>query len=168
MERSTGELVERITRLEHQQGELRRANRRLRLMTSTLMLFAGALVLMAQTSPVPSRSIEVQQFVLRGSDGKVRGAMGIADNGTVGINLTDLNGQSRITVDLAADGSPGFDLYDQNGKMRATLALGPTGTPGLGFYDPTGKLSTSLDVPAHETPGLAFYHKDGKPAWGVP
>ena len=168
MERSTGELIERITRLEHQQHEFRRANRRLRLMTGALTLCTGALVLMGQVSPVPGRSVEAQQFVLRGSDGKVRGAMGIADDGTVGINLNDLKGQSRITVDLAADGSPGLDLYDQNGKMRATLALGPAGTPGLGFYDPTGKLRTSLDVPAHETPGLAFYHRNGKPAWGVP
>ena len=107
MKQSGGELIERITQLEHQQGELRRANRRLRLMTAALMLFTGAVVLMGQTSTLPGRSVEAQQFVLRGSDGKVRGAMGIADDGTVGINLNDLKGQSRITVDLAADGSPG-------------------------------------------------------------
>jgi hypothetical protein len=168
MEQSAGELIERITRLEHQQDDLRRANRRLRLVASALMLFTGAIVLMGQTAPVPSRSLEAEQFVLRSSDGKVRGAIGIGDDGAVGINLNDVKGQSRITLDLAADGSPGLDLYDQNGKLRATLALGPAGTPGLGLYDPSGKLRTSLDVPAHETPGLAFYHPNGRPAWGVP
>jgi hypothetical protein len=162
------ELLERITELENQQGELRRANRQWRLMTVALMLFTGAVLLMGQSANLPSRSVEAQQFVLRGSDGRIRGTMGIGDDGSVGINLNDVRGQSRITLDLAANGSPGLDFYDQDGKMRATLALGPAGTPGLGLYDPSGKLRTSLDVPARETPGLAFYHRDGKPAWGVP
>jgi hypothetical protein len=168
MEEAAAKLIERITRLEHQQAELRRANRWLRLVTGGVMLFTGVIVLTGQTSRVPSQTVEAEQFVLRGSDGKVRGAMGIADDGAVGINLNDAKGQTRITVDLAADGSPGLDLYDPSGKMRATLALGPAGTPGLGLYDPSGKLRTSLDVPAPETPGLAFYHRDGKPAWGAP
>jgi hypothetical protein len=168
MEQRTVELIERITRLERQQEELRSANRRLRLGTSALMLFAGALVLMGQTTPVSTRSVEAQQFVLRDSDGRVRGAMGIGDDGAVGINLSDTRGQSRVTMDLAADGSPGVDLYDQDGRMRVTMALAKDGTPGLGLYDPNGKLRTSLDVPAPQTPGLAFYHRDGRPAWGAP
>jgi hypothetical protein len=168
MEERTDKLIERISRLEHHQAELRSANRRLRLVTDALMLFIGAIIFMGQTASVPSRTVEAEQFVLRGSDGRVRGVMGISDDGAVGINLNDIKGQSRITLDLAADGAPGLDLYDPNGKMRATLALGAAGTPGLGLYDASGKLRTSLDVPAHETPGLAFYHRDGKPAWGAP
>jgi hypothetical protein len=168
MENPACELIERITRLEHQQDSLQRTNRRLRITTAALMLFIGAAFLMGQTSAVPGRSIEAQQFVLRGADGTIRAVMGIGDDGSVGMNLNDVKGQSRITLDLAADGSPGLDFYDQSGKLRATLALGPAGTPGLGLYDPSGRLRTSLDVPAHETPGLAFYHRDGKPAWGVP
>src|SRR6516164_7055978 len=77
MEQRGSELIEGIKVLERQQAKLRRANRGLRLMTSALILFAGALVLMSQTTPPPSQSVEAEQFVLRGSDGKVRGAMGI-------------------------------------------------------------------------------------------
>ena len=167
MEQATGELIERITRLEHQQAELRSANRRLRLVTGALMLLAGAGFLMGQTS-THNQSVEAEHFVIRDSDGTVRGAMGISDRATAGINLNDAKGRTRITMDLAADGSPGVDLYDQSGKLRATLALGPEGTPGFGLYDPSGKLRTSLDIPAARTPGLAFYHPDGKPAWGAP
>jgi hypothetical protein len=166
MEHTVGELIERLARLEHREAALRRANGRLQTLTGAFLLLFGVVVLMGQTAPV--RSLEADQFLLRGSDGKVRGAMGIGDNGTVGIQLNDAKGQTRITMDLAADGSPGLDFYDQTGKLRATFALGPAGTPGLGLYDPSGKLRTSLDVPAHETPGLAFYHRDGKPAWGAP
>jgi len=49
---------------------------------------------MSQTMPAPSQSVEAEQFLLRGSDGKVRGAMGIGGNGTVGINLSDAKGQT--------------------------------------------------------------------------
>jgi hypothetical protein len=62
MENPAGELIERITRLEHQQDSLNRANRRLRLTTAALMLFIGAAFLMGQTSAVPSRSIEAESF----------------------------------------------------------------------------------------------------------
>jgi hypothetical protein len=168
MEQRADELLDRLTRLEQQQAELKSANQRLRLAASALILLTGALFVMGQTVSGPSHSLEATQFVLRSTDGRIRGAMGIGDDGAVGINLNDVKGRSRITLDLAADGSPGLDFYDQNGKLRATLALGPEGTPGLGLYDPSGRLRTSLDIPAHETPGLAFYHRDGRPAWGVP
>jgi hypothetical protein len=168
MEQSSEELIERLKCLERRQAELQRTNRRLGSVTGAMLLMTGALVLMGQTGTRQPQSLEAEQFVLRGSDGKVRGTMGIAPDGAVGLNLNDVKGQTRITLDLAADGSPGLDFYDRRSKLRATFALGPTGTPGLGLYDDSGKLRTSLDVPAVNTPGLAFYHEGGKPAWGAP
>jgi len=168
MEQSSAELIERLNFLEHRQAELRRTNRRLGSLAGALLLLSGALLVMAQTGTRQPQSLEAEQFVLRGSDGKVRGTMGITPDGAVGFSLADVRGQTRITLDVAAHGSPGLDFYDSQGKLRATFALGPNGTPGLGLYDVSGKLRTSLDVPAPNTPGLAFYHEDGKPAWGVP
>ena len=158
----------RLKRLERKQADLQRTNRRLRSFTGALLLVSGALALMGQTGTRLPQSLEAEQFVLRGSDGKVRGTMGITPDGAVGFSLADVKGQTRITLDVAAAGTPGLDFYDPQGKLRATFALGPNGTPGLGLYDASGKLRTSLDVPAPNTPGLAFYHEDGKPAWGVP
>jgi hypothetical protein len=168
MEQSSVELIERLKCLEHKQADLQRTIRRLGSFTGALLLMTGALVLMGQIGTRQAQSLEAEQFVLRASDGKVRGAMGITPDGAVGLSLADLKGQTRITLDLAASGSPGLDFYDAQGKLRATFALGPTGTPGLGLYDAGGKLRTSLDVPAVSTPGLAFYHESGKPAWGAP
>jgi hypothetical protein len=168
MEQSSGELIERLKYLERKQADLQRTNRRLGSAMGALLLLTGALVLMGQTGTTQPKTLEAEQFVLRGSDGKVRGAMGIAPDGAVGLNLVDVKGQTRMTLDVAADGSPGLDFYDPQGKLRATFALGPTGTPGLGLYDPSGKLRTSLDVPAANIPGLAFYEQGGKPAWGAP
>jgi len=124
---------------------------------------------MAQMPGSPqNRSLEAQQFVLGDSQGSVRGAMGIGENGAVGINLNDAKSATRISIDLSSAGSPGVDLYHQSGSERATMALGPEGTPGFGLYDANGRLRTSLDVSAAQTPGLTFYHQEGKPAWGAP
>jgi len=168
MEQSSSELIERLECLERKQADLQRTNRRLGSVTGALLLMTGALVLMGQTGTRQAQSLEAQQFVLLGSDGKMRGAIGITPDGAVGLNLDDVNGQTRVTLDVAPNGSPGLDFYDPQGKLRATFALGPTGTPGLGLYDANGKLRSSLDVPAANTPGLAFYQENGKPAWGAP
>ena len=168
MEQSSGELIERVKFLERRQAELQRTNRKLGSLTGALLLVSSALLVMAQTGTRQPQSLEAEQFILRGSDGKVRGTMGITPDGAVGFSLADVRGKTRITLDVEAHGSPGLDFYDSQGKLRATFALGPTGTPGLGLYDASGKLRTSLDVPAPNTPGLAFYHEDGKPALGVP
>jgi hypothetical protein len=168
MEQSTGELIKRLTRLESQQAKLQRSNKHLRMMTGAMMLLCGALITMGQTSSVVPDTVEAQQFLLRDSSGKLRGAMGVLSDGAVGLNFSDPSGRTRLTLDLAANGTPGLDLYDQDGKVRATMALGDAGQPGLGLFGRNGNLRTSLDVPAAKTPGLAFYKDDGKPAWGVP
>jgi hypothetical protein len=168
MESTTGDLIERLTRLEQGQAELQRSNRRLRIAIGVVALTASALVTMAQTSNTIGQSVDAQQFVLHDSNGKIRGGMGVMSDGSVGFDLEDSSGRPRLTADLTAGGFPGIDLYDQDGRLRATFALGPKGTPGFGLYDANGKLRTSLDVPAAKTPGLAFYHTDGKPSWGVP
>ncbi|MGA9720826.1 MAG: hypothetical protein WBQ86_00095 [Candidatus Binatus sp.] len=168
MEQSTGELIGRLSRLEVQQAKLQRSNKHLRMMTGALMLLCGALFTMAETSAVVPDTMEAQQFLLRDSTGKLRGAIGVTSDGAVGFNLEDSSGRTRMTLDLAADGSPGLDFFDQDGKMRETVALGPAGDPGLGLYGEKGHLRTALDIPQAKTPGLAFYDHDGKPSWGAP
>jgi hypothetical protein len=103
MEQSSGELMERLKRLEHKQADLQRTNRRLGSVTGMLLLVSGAMALMGQTGTKQPQSLEAEQFVLRGNDGKVRGAMGITSDGAVGLNLADVKGQTRITLDVAAD-----------------------------------------------------------------
>ena len=168
MDQSTGELIERLSRLESQQAKLQRSNKHLRIMTGAMMLLCGALFTMAETSSVVPDTLEAQQFLLRDSSGKLRGSMGVLSDGAVGINLEDTSGRTRVAVDLASNGTPGMDFFDSNGKMRATIAIGPTGEPGVGLYGPDGHLRTALDTPKKDTPGLSFYHDNGKPAWGAP
>ena len=168
MDLPTTHLLERLARLELQQEKLQRSNRRLRMATGAVLLFSSAMVLMAQATPQIVDSVDARQFVLHDSSGRVRAALGMAEDGSVGLDLVDAKDRSRVTLDLASDGTPGLDFFDENGKMRATLAMGPEGNAGVGLYGPNGHLRTSLDVPASKTPGLAFYNQEGKPSWGVP
>jgi hypothetical protein len=168
MAQSTGELIERLLRLELQQAKLQRSNKRLRMLMGGLVLLCGALFTMAETSSTVPDTLEAQQFLLRDSSGKLRAAMGVTSDGAVGINLDDPTGHTRLTVDLDASGDPGVDLYDETGLRRATIALGSTGEPGIGLYGPNGHLRTSLDVPKKDTPGISFYRDNGRPAWGAP
>jgi hypothetical protein len=168
MEQATSELSERLSRLEHQQAQLLRTNQRWRMISGALLLLCGAIVTMAQSTSGVADSLDARQFVLHDSTGKVRGALGITDDGSVGLNLVDSKDRTRISLDVASNGTPGLDFYDQDGKLRGLFAVGPDGTPGVGLYGSDGHLRTSLDVPAGKSPGLAFYHDDGKPAWGAP
>ena len=154
MDQSTGELLKRLSRLESQQAKLQRSNNHLRVVIGAVVLLCGGLLTMAATSSAVPETVEAQQFLLRDSSGKLRGAMGVLSDGAVGLNLSDPNGRTRVTVDLASNGTPGLDLYDQDGKIRATMALGDAGDPGLGLYGPDGHLRTSLDVPKQGNSGL--------------
>jgi len=110
-EQSSAALIEHLKRLERKQADLQRTNRRLGSVTGALLLMTGALVLMGQTGTRRSQILEAEQFVLVGSDGTVRGAMGITPDGAVGLNLTDVKGQTRITLDVEPDGSPGLSSH---------------------------------------------------------
>ncbi len=162
-------LRQRLAILEQAHCRLAAANRRIKLVGTTLIIGFAAIVVMGQTMPSrPAKTVEAESFIIRDASGKIRGGVGIADDGSVGMNLNDAKGNTRITLDVAANDTPGLDLYDASGRVRTTLAVGPKGTPGLGFYDETGKLRASLDIPAATTPGLGFYDAKGKGTFGLP
>jgi hypothetical protein len=163
-------LEQRLATLERDYQRLATGHRRMKLAGGIVLCALLAVVVMGQAIvPYEPKTIEAHSFVLRDMSGKVRGALGIADDGSVGINLDDSQGRIRATLDIASvNDTPGLDLYDDQGQVRATLALDTYGTPGLGFYDGNGKLRTSLDIPAMSTPGLGFYNAKGKGVFGLP
>jgi hypothetical protein len=162
-------LTRRMAVLERDHRRLTKAHRRMKLGGAVIIAGLAILGMMGQAVVPQTKIVEAQGFVVRDLSGVVRAAIGIADDGSVGLNLNDRQGTIRATMDIAAvNGTPGVDLYDKNGHIRATLALDTYGTPGLGFYDSAGKLRMSLDIPAKTTPGLGFYDKTGKGAFGLP
>ncbi len=162
-------LVRRLATLEQAHRRLAAANRRMKLVGATLVIgFAAVAAMGPAMASRPAKAVDAESFVVHDASGKIRGAVGMADDGSVGINLNDSKGNTRITVDVGGNDTPGVDLYDASGHVRVTLALGPNGTPGLGFYDEAGKLRASFDIPASTTPGLGFYDANGKGTFGLP
>src|SRR5258705_7323946 len=98
MEQSSAKLIERLEYLERRQAELRRTNRRLGSVMGAMLLLTGALILMGQTATTQPQSLQAEEFVLRGRDGKVRGAMGITPDGAVGLNLADIKRHTRSNL----------------------------------------------------------------------
>jgi hypothetical protein len=163
------QLARRLAALERAHDRLTAAHRRVkRIGGASILTLVGLVIMGVSSTPQQPKTIEARSIVIRDSKGVVRGALGIADDGSVGINLNDDGGAPRLTLDVAKNQTPGLDLYDSSGQIRATLALGPHGTPGLGFYNSSGKLRTSLDIPSDKTPGLAFYSNEGKGRFGLP
>ena len=163
------ELARRLAALEQAHDRLKAAHRRIKRIGGAFIVSLAALTIMGLTAaPQQPKSLEAQSLVIRDSKGVVRGAFGVADDGSVGINLNDDSGAPRLMLDVAKNNTPGLDLYDGGGRIRATLALGPHGTPGLGFYNSSGKLRTSLDIPSDKTPGLGFYSNSGRGRFGLP
>lgn len=132
MEQSSGELIERPKFLERRQAELQRTNRRLGSLTGALLLMSGALLVMGQTGTSQPQSLEAEQFVLRGSDGKVRGTMGITPDGAVGFSLADVRGQTRITLDVEAQRLTRLGFLRFPGQIARHFRSRPDRDTGLG------------------------------------
>jgi hypothetical protein len=81
-------VLDRISKLEAQ-------NRRLKKGTIATLAILSAIILMGQVAPSP-RVLEGQRFVLKDSDGNVRGWMGTIGKGSE-LTLGNVNAQPMIT-----------------------------------------------------------------------
>jgi hypothetical protein len=141
--------------------ELEKQNRRMKRAGLFALAAASALLLMGQTAP-QFRTVEAERFVLRDSKGKVRGALGMRENGPR-LELYDAEGDEKEARAVLAvvEHSPSLWLSgpkgnfvqvisnleasallvsDSDGKTRVQLGMGKGWPgPGIGFYDPNGK-----------------------------
>ncbi len=108
--------------------QLGRENRRLRWFYAATVLVITAILVMGQ-APSRSKIIEAEQFVLRDRSGTYRGGLGVWDDGSTGLSLTNISGKQRAFLKLLRDGSPMLVLKYKN--ARASLVLVPDGTPNL-------------------------------------
>jgi len=104
-------LTERLDRLE-------RENRRWRRAGTGVLIVIAAFALMGQAiqGRVP-KAMEAERFVLRDTGGRVRAALGMEADGSVGLWLLDSAGKTRAGVGVSREGSPVMALADQTGKV---------------------------------------------------
>lgn len=134
MESGAAELTAVMQRLE----QLEKQNRRFKQVGTAILLFLGCTFLMGQTTPY--RTIEANEFVLKDTQGKMRGKLAMTD-GT----------------------APELILYDSGGIDRVRLGANPFLGSMLSFYSAekkSGPLRDGLKIDINEA-GVAIFDDAG-------
>ena len=76
--------------------------------------------------------------------------MGLFEDGSPGLMLTDANRKGGLALSLAQDGSSALSFYDAEGRTRARLSMHADG-PALTFYNADGKLLMKLPTRNRQT-----------------
>lgn len=133
-------ILERIGKLETQ-------NRRFRWGSVAILALLSAVILMGQGAPAP-RVIEAQRFVLKDSDGNVRGWMGTIGKGSE-LSLGNVNAQPMMRLIVSTDAS---DLHFF-GSHKSGMNLGlDSGSPEISMMGAEGNggagITSGKDGPA--------------------
>jgi hypothetical protein len=119
-------ILGRITKLEAQ-------NQRLKKLSTAILVFLSAVLLMGQTTP-SHRVLEAQRFVLKDSEGNVRGWMGTIGKGSE-LTLGNVNAQPMIRLIVSTDSS---DLHFF-GSRKSGINLGlDSGSPDISMIGAEG------------------------------
>jgi hypothetical protein len=140
-------VLDRISKLEAQ-------NRRLKKGTIATLAILSAIILMGQVAPSP-RVLEAQRFVLKDSDGNVRGWMGTIGQGSELI-LGNVNAQPMIRLIVSTDSS---DLHFF-GSHKSGMNLGlDSGNPDISMIGAEGNGEVRITF---KEPGPSFTLEDAK------
>jgi hypothetical protein len=119
-------ILERIKKLEEQ-------NYRLKKWSIAIVVLLSAVLLMGQAAPSP-RVLEAQRFVLKDSEGNVRGWMGTIGKGSE-LTLGNVNAQPMIRLIVSTDSS---DLHFF-GSRKSGMNLGlDSGSPDISMIGAAG------------------------------
>ena len=158
------QLVERVERAEHANRRLLWFNRALA-GTVALALVGTGLALRRQGH---FQEVTARQFVLRGSDGTVRGSWKVLDDGTTRLMLHDSSGVARLKLTvLSGSGAPGVTLADGGGEPRVVLGMLPEQTMSLVFADRAGTTRAVFGLSPDGDPTLVLADRQGTAQVGL-
>ena len=157
--------------------ELEREYRRLRRLTTTLLIGVGvvlglgaAFVAVSAKHGMPGTVADVvaaHSFVLRGEDGTIRGVWGTQEDGSLRLVFQDGAGRPRTKLDLLADGASGLSFADSTGHPRAVFAFLPDQSASLVLADGGGKTRTVLGISPDGEATILFADRNGSTRAGL-
>ena len=188
--------IEDLKAIRERVAKLERQNRRLQRGIFAALAALTGLVVMGQARP--SRTIvEAQEFVLKDSNGAIRGRLGVLGKEGSELTLGNSNAQPMMSLRVSADsgdlhfygsrrsgmnlgvnsGNPSISIADAEGQGSAGLTFGKTG-PSLRLADGEG-FSTVVGTSQIEKPGegqaqyssaasVVLYDKNRKILWKAP
>jgi hypothetical protein len=124
-----------------------------------------------------ARTVEAEEFVLRGRDGNVQARLGLLPDGSPFLQLTGAgqstaelsvlpsqgpvlklsDGKALVSMRAKGDGSSEITLHSEGQEPRAALFLEADGTPVLSMTDAQGHVRAGLTISADGAPSLSFY-----------
>jgi hypothetical protein len=127
--------------------------------------FSGVL----QHSPAEAqagKTLEAEEFVLKGKDGKVKAKISVDETGSGSVQLFDSEGKLRAT--LANDSNDNYGLrlnYKWNEKGGAHFTAGRDNDASLAFYNNEYATRLRLYLGMKNDAGMEICRHDGKAAW---
>jgi len=131
---------ERLNLLENENSRFRRKYR----MIQIIAIAIGAFILLIGATDSSFDNITVRQITITDQDGKVRGKIGLDQQGNIGQSFLDSNGTQRVWIAVESDDIARIRLFDDNGKARISSAT----------------FSKNQELPRYA--GLTFYDEDGE------
>jgi hypothetical protein len=127
-----------------------------------------------------ARTVEAEEFVLRGPGGNVHARLAVLPNGSPYLQLTAggdssaelsilpgqgpvlklSDGKALVSLRAKGDGSSELTLHAEGQEPRAALFLEADGTPVLSMTDADGKVRAGLTISADGSPSLSLYDED--------
>ena len=160
----------RIAGLEAENQRLRRLSLWTIIGLAAVLGLGIALVIVGSRRGLPgtvAREVASRSFVVRDADGKVRGAWGVAADGSLRFSIQDARGKAGVTMTVLKDGSSGVTISDTLGNARAVIGLLPDQTTTLVFADGAGRSRTVLNLAGDGASSLAFADRNGSTRAGL-
>ena len=167
--RGEGSIVDRLDQLERDNRRLRRYTTTMLLVVAMVLGLGAALIWFSVRSGLPGSPLTVsaRQFVLRDTDGTLRGTWGLGDDGAVRLVLSDGDGRQRVRLSLLQDGSAGLSFADSADRKLAVFGLLPDHTTNLALTDPAGIPRVVLGVSPNGSSNLVFADRSGSTRAGL-
>ena len=163
-------LVRRLEGVEQENGRLRRLSMFTMVGMALLLGLAAAAAWMASRGRMPGLVpdvVEGRQFVLRGEDGKVRGAWGFGEDGALRLVMQQGADSRSVKLQLLPDGSAGLTFSDSTGNPRMVLGFLPDATGSLVFADADGRTRSAYGINPNGSVTLVFADRGGRTRTGL-
>lgn len=113
-----------------------------------------------------AKMTDTQMLLIRDTEGRPRAFLGVLDDGSAGLFLTDKESKPRAGFIMSADGQPRLDMHYANGQTGACLTV-KNDLSGLSISDTAGKTRAVLGMDPGMNPFLLLSDAAEKPRVGI-
>lgn len=167
---ATAILTQRIETVERENRRLRRLSTMVIVGVAILLGLTTAVMIVAARHGMPGmvpQVFEAKKFLLRDANGKVRGAWGTNEDGSVQMLLQDDLGRSRLRFSVLADGSSGLAFVDTANHARIVVGVLPDESANIVVADVGGKTRAVLGMAPNGATTLVFADRGGTTKAGI-